>query len=161
MFQLQFIFCSIVTNGTALQLCRDTSLSQELHYCSYPFLTITCSKYMSCVQNVVAEPQPFMVLFFGRPQGYGFHRIKNVRNCDQEFVAPFNSNFHNKTLCESGVMWITRFVTYLSIAFHIYLLIIIYLQLIIIKNVSILTDFTYLVPPCCLCGILALRSHDF
>ena len=27
--------CSIVTNGTALQLCRDTSLSQELHYCSY------------------------------------------------------------------------------------------------------------------------------
>jgi hypothetical protein len=22
----------------------------------------------------------------------------------QEFVAPFNSNFHNKTLCESGVM---------------------------------------------------------
>ena len=40
-----------------------------------------------------------------------------------EFVAPFNSNFHNKTLCESGVMWITRFVTYLSIAFPIYLLI--------------------------------------
>jgi hypothetical protein len=44
----------------------------------------------------------------------------------QEFVAPFNSNFHNKTLCESGVMWITRFVTYLYIAFHIYLLIIIH-----------------------------------
>ena len=44
----------------------------------------------------------------------------------QEFVAPFNSNFHNKTLCESGVMWITCFVTYLSIAFHIYLLIIIH-----------------------------------
>ena len=35
MFQLQLFFCSIVTNGTALQLCRDTSLSQELHYCSY------------------------------------------------------------------------------------------------------------------------------
>ena len=34
MFQLQLFFCSIVTNGTALQLCRDTSLSQELHYCS-------------------------------------------------------------------------------------------------------------------------------
>jgi hypothetical protein len=29
------------------------------------------------------------------------------------------------------------------------------------KNISILTDFTYLVPPSCLCGILALRSHDF
>ena len=47
-------------------------------------------------------------------------------------------------------MWITRFVTYLSIAFHIYLPIIIHFQLIIIKNVSILTDFTYLVPPSCL-----------
>ena len=34
MFQLQLLFCSIVMNGTALQLCRDTSLSQELHYCS-------------------------------------------------------------------------------------------------------------------------------
>ena len=34
MFQLQLLFGSIVTNGTALQLCRDTSLSQELHYCS-------------------------------------------------------------------------------------------------------------------------------
>ena len=34
MFQLQLFFCSIVTNGTALQLCRDTRLSQELHYCS-------------------------------------------------------------------------------------------------------------------------------
>ena len=34
---------------------------------------------------VAAEPQPFMVLFFlfffGGPQGYGFHRIKNLRNC--------------------------------------------------------------------------------
>jgi hypothetical protein len=36
-------------------------------------------------------------------KGYGFHPIKNLRNCDQEFVAPFNSNFHNKTPCESGV----------------------------------------------------------
>ena len=34
MFHLQLFFCSIVTNGTALQLCRDTSLLQELHYCS-------------------------------------------------------------------------------------------------------------------------------
>ena len=59
------------------------------------------------------------------PQGYGFHPIKNLRNCDFDFVATFNSNFDNKALCESGVMWIIRFVTYLSIAFHIYLLIII------------------------------------
>ena len=56
-------------------------------------------------------------------QGYGFYLIKNLRNCDLDFVAPFNSNFHKKTLCESGVMWIIRFVTYLSISFHIYLLI--------------------------------------
>jgi hypothetical protein len=51
---------------------------------------------------------------------------------DLDVVAPFNSNFDNKTLCESGVMWIIRFVTYLSIAFHIYLLIIIHFEL--IKN---------------------------
>ena len=52
--------------------------------------------------------------------------IKNLRNSYQEYVAPFNSNYHNKTLCESGVMWIFRFVTYLSIVFHIYLCIIIH-----------------------------------
>ena len=96
-----------------------------------------------------------------RPQGYGFHPIKNLRNCNHDFVAPFNSNVHNKTLCERGVMWIIRFVTYLSIAFHIYLLIIIHFQLIIITNVSILIDPAYFVPPSCHCGILALRSRDF
>jgi hypothetical protein len=58
--------------------------------------------------------------FLSRPLGYGFHSINNLPNSYQEYVAPFNSNSHNKTLCESGVMWITRFVTYLSIAFHIY-----------------------------------------
>ena len=41
MFQLQLFFCSIVTNGTALQLCRDTSLSQELHYCSQGSYSVT------------------------------------------------------------------------------------------------------------------------
>ena len=90
-------------------------------------------------ERLAAEPQPLMVFllffFLGRPQGYGFHPIKNLRNSYQEYVAPFNSNFHNKTLCESGVMWIARcFVTYLSIAFHIYLLTIINFQLIIIKK---------------------------
>jgi hypothetical protein len=35
-------------------------------------------------------------------------------------LTPFNSNFHNKTLCENGAMWIIRFLPYLSIAFHIY-----------------------------------------
>ena len=36
------------------------------------------------VNNMLAaEPQPFMVFLFflGRPQGYGFHPIKNLRNC--------------------------------------------------------------------------------
>ena len=72
--------------------------------------------------GTVALYGPFLfIFFFGGTQGYGFHPIKNLRNCDEEIVAPFNSNFHNKTLCESEVMWITRFVTYLSIVFHIYL----------------------------------------
>jgi hypothetical protein len=37
-------------------------------------------------------------------------------------------------------MWITRFITYLSIAFHIYLLIIIHFELIIIKIVKITVE---------------------
>jgi hypothetical protein len=41
-----------------------------------------------------------------------FHPIKNMRNCDPDFATAFNSNFDNKALCESGVMWIIRFVTY-------------------------------------------------
>ena len=61
--------------------------------------------------------------FFWRTIELRISPYTNVRNCDEEFVAaPINSNFHNKTFCESGDMRITRFVTYLSIAFHIYLL---------------------------------------
>jgi hypothetical protein len=37
----------------------------------------------------------------------------------------------------------------------------IHFQLIIITNVSILTNPAYFVPPSCHCGILALRSRDF
>ena len=43
-----------------------------------------------------------------------FHHIKNIRSCDPDFATAFNSNVDNKALCESGVMWIIRFVTYLS-----------------------------------------------
>ena len=43
-------------------------------------------------------------------------------------------------------MWIIRPVTYLSIAFHINLLIINHFQLIIITTVSMLTDPAYLLP---------------
>jgi hypothetical protein len=64
----------------------------------------------------------FFFFFFWRTIGLRISPYQKFAELRQEFVAPFNSNFHNKTLCESGVMWITRFVTYLSIAFHIYLL---------------------------------------
>ena len=114
--------------------------------------------------SLAAEPRPFMVLFFfffRGTYGYRFHPIKNWQSCDQDLVAPFNTKFHNKTLCESGVMWIFRFVTYLSIVFHIYLCIIIHYQPSIITNVSILTDAAYFVSPSCHCSILALRSRDF
>jgi energy-coupling factor transporter transmembrane protein EcfT len=80
------------------------------------------------VYTVALAPYPFMVLFFffllffWRTIELRISPYQKFAELRQEFVAPFNSNFHNKTLCESGVMWITRFVTYLSIAFHIYLL---------------------------------------
>ena len=56
MFQLQPLFCSIVTNGTALQLCRDTSLSQELHYCSYAGSSIK----RKCCQNDQTNDNSFL-----------------------------------------------------------------------------------------------------
>ena len=43
-----------------------------------------------------------------------FHPIKNMPNCDLDFITLFNSNFDTKALCESGDMWIIRSVTYLS-----------------------------------------------
>jgi hypothetical protein len=69
-----------------------------------------------------------MVLFFlsffladHRATDFNLHFcIKNLLNCDEEFVAPFNSNFYNKMLCESGVMWITRF-TYLLTYYYSFL----------------------------------------
>ena len=79
---------------------------------------------VSC--GTVALYGPLVVLFFWRTIGLRISPYQKFAELHQEFVAPFNSNFHNKTLCESGVMWITCFVTYLSIAFHIYLLIIIH-----------------------------------
>ena len=52
-------------------------------------------------------------------------------------------------------------VEYLSTFFYTYLPVNIHFQLIIITNISILTDPAYFVPPSCHCGILALRSRDF
>jgi hypothetical protein len=60
-----------------------------------------------------------------RTDGYVIVSSINDLPRRSSYVAPFNSIFHNKTLCENGVMWIIHFLTYLSTAFHIYLLIII------------------------------------
>jgi hypothetical protein len=68
----------------------------------------------------------FLFIFSWQTIGLRISPYQTFAELRQEFVTPFNSNFHNKTLCESGVMWIIRFVTYLSIAFHIYLLIVIH-----------------------------------
>ena len=118
------------------------------------------SRSISCGTVAPYGPFFFFSFFFG-PQGYGFHPIKNLRNCDQDLVAPFNSNFHTKTLCESGVMWIFRFVTYLSIVFHNYLCIIIHFQPSIITNVSILTDPAYFVLPSSRCRMVTDYSGFF
>jgi hypothetical protein len=55
---------------------------------------------------------------------------------------------------------IFRFIKYLSTFFYTYLPLNIHFQLIIITNVSLLTDPAYFVPPSCHCCILALRSRD-
>ena len=156
LWRYSIIWCLMQLNRHLRQCLPTICVSGAYHQITQGIVLIK-SPLNNASCGTVALYGPF---FFGGSQGYGFHPIKNLRNCDEEFVAPFNSTFHNKTLCESGVMWITRFVTYLSMAFHIYLLIIIHFQLIIIKNASILTDFTYLVPPSCLCGILALRDDS-
>ena len=65
------------------------------------------------------------------PYGYGFHPIKNFRNCAVKMLRRFFTNFCHEIGCENDQ-----------------------------TNVSILTDPAYFVPPFCHCGILALRSRD-
>jgi hypothetical protein len=43
----------------------------------------------------------FMLFNLTVLSGNAYQKFAELR---QEFVAPFNSNFHNKTLCESGFM---------------------------------------------------------
>ena len=62
-----------------------------------------------------------LIFFSWQTIGLRISLYQNLRNSYQEYVAPFNSNFHNKTLCESGVMWITRFVTYLLTYYYSFL----------------------------------------
>ena len=95
------------------------------------------------------------------PQGYGFHPIKNFRNCAVKILCRFFANFCHEIGCENDQTYIFRFVKYVSTFFYTYLPVNIHFQLIIITNVSILTDPAYFVPPSCHCGILALSSRDF
>ena len=98
---------------------------------------------------------------FCGPQGYGFHPIKNFRNCAVKMLHLFFANFCHEIGCENDQTYIFRFIKYLSSFFYTYLPVNIHLQLTIITNISILTDPAYFVPPSCHCGILALRSRDF
>ena len=89
-----------------------------------------------------------------RPQGYGFHPIKNFRNCAVKMLHRFFANFCHEIGCENDQTYIFRFVKYLSTFFYAYLLIFISSSL--LQQVSILTDPAYFVSPSCHCGILAL-----
>ena len=73
----------------------------------------------------------------------------------------FFANFCHEIGCENDQTYIFRFAKYLSTFFYTYLPVNIHFQLIIITNVSILTDPAYFVPPSCHCGILTLRSRDW
>jgi hypothetical protein len=73
----------------------------------------------------------------------------------------FFANFCHEIGCENDQTYIFRFVRYLSTFFYTYLPVNIHSKLIIITNVSILTDPAYFVPPSCHCDTLALRSRDF
>jgi hypothetical protein len=47
----------------------------------------------------------FLFIYFSwQTIGLRISPYQKIAELRQEFVAPFNSNFHNKTLCESGVM---------------------------------------------------------
>ena len=78
-----------------------------------------------------------------------------------KILRRFFANCCHEIGCENDQTYIFRFVTYLSTFFYIYLSVNIHFQLIILTNVSILTNPAYFVPPSCHCGILALRSRDF
>jgi hypothetical protein len=89
------------------------------------------------------------------------HRVtdfNNFRNCEVKMLRCFFANVCHEIGCENDQTYIFRFVKYLSTFFYTYLPVNIHFQLIIITNVSILTDPAYFVPPSCHCGILALRS---
>ena len=87
----------------------------------------------------------FLFHFFCGPQGYGFHSIKNFRNCAKKILRRFFANFFQEIGCENDRTYIFRFVRYLSIFFYTYLPINIYFQFIIITNISFVTNPAYFV----------------
>jgi hypothetical protein len=69
------------------------------------------------------------------------HPIKNFRNCAVKKLHRFFANFCHEIVCENDQTYIFRFVRYLSTFFHTYLPINIHFQLVIITNVSILSQW--------------------
>ena len=52
------------------------------------------------------------------PKGYGFHPIKNFRNCAVKMLCRFFANFCHEIGCENDQKYIFRFVKYLSTFFY-------------------------------------------
>jgi hypothetical protein len=100
-------------------------------------------------------------LIFADHRATDFTLSKTFETARRKCCAAFFANFCHEIGCENDQTYIFRFVRYLSTFFYTYLPINIHFQLIIITNVSILTDLAYFVPPSCHCGIIALRLRDF
>ena len=90
-----------------------------------------------------------------------FTLSKTFETAHRKRLRRFFANFCHEFGSENDQTYIFRFVKYLSTFFYTYLPVNINFQLIIITNVSILTDPAYFVPSSCHCGILALRSRYF
>jgi hypothetical protein len=70
-----------------------------LHACK---MSLNIGYDSSC--GTVALYGLFIYLFFLADHRATDFTLSKICGTAQEFVAPFSSNFHNKTLCESGVM---------------------------------------------------------
>jgi hypothetical protein len=71
-------------------------------YKSFQLVQTGCLLLPSC--GTVAFYGLFIYYFSWQTIGLRISPYQKFAELRQEFVAPFNSNFHNKTLCESGVM---------------------------------------------------------
>ena len=100
----------------------------------------------------------FIYLFFLRTIGLRFSLYQKLSKLCKTNLVPL---FCHEIGYENDQTYIFRFVRYLSTFFYTYLPVNIHFQLIIITNVSILTNPAYFVLPSCHCDILALRSRYF